>query len=721
MARLWRIVGLLLVTVFLFWLWYDAQPKQKIASGLRHGQIGGLTKTESEAFYEALTFVTSGIRREGVPVVLNQPGSAGAIRVLTVTDSGSSDFQCDPGNAAYDPHLDAVLIHVDLVRAWLKPEYEVTELFSPRKSFFIFLLLHELGHRAKHGSLRKMYGAMSSGGDVRLEEEADQFAFDQMQDLAKRSLVIGTGVHSALAEAWKLPPGSYSLFDFNLIADTRPADSPPIDPKLEKDVEKELVARTAKLRSQPMALRRDLFFLSLLHALPRAAMRGDSPYSSLHRDPAHPTLVNRFRALLEHYRATTRNINYLADPDGLYAARVDELAAVQQQIDLLGQMETSFLTEVTVPASIASLTWRDSQLLVLTRDGDLFAMKPGGVLPDGSTSTLATIQFKPADAIVRAAKNAKWSTIQSELWTDADDHIYTSTDSGVFEADRSSWRKVSAGPFAGLQILSLERSIGSPRMAIWTGDLMKISDPVAPSDPVESELIVVANGETVVTRRPIAQLESEVQSHGGPEDLTIDVAAVNGDAIWLSAWSIDERLLGLAAFDPNDLHFLRYMKIRTNRPIAKDSSAVAIADYQHAASIAIAVSGGPFDPKAGVRLDPVEIYTLNDDGSMAKRGTLQVPFSRIVALSSEMPEAPVDDVQFLDQNHLLVNSHSWSPNFLFKLNDGTSKPLFFPSTSLNARNAMGQFAFVPLSGGEASLGSDPGGNYRCYVITVLPN
>jgi hypothetical protein len=714
MMRILRVLGLFLFASLLFWLWYDAQPKHKIESGLRHAYIGGLTKAEEEAFSEALRFVTSGVKPGGISVALNKPGLSTAIQVLTITDAGSVEFHCGPGNAAYDPHLDAILVHVDLVRAWLAPEYAATELFSPRKAFFIFLLLHELGHRAKHGSTRNMYGAMASEGDRHLEEEADQYSFDEIEGLAQHPLVIQPGSHSALAEAWKLHPGSFFLFNFDFVPDTlQPGDQKP-DPRLNAKIANDLLERTAKLRAQPLPVRRDLFLLSLLHALPRAAMRGDSPYSSLHEDRAHPTLVSRFKILLDNYRNSTSGLTYPRDPEGMWAARSDGLAAVAEQIELLNRMQSSPVAEITAPTAIASLAWKDSNLLILASDGRVYAIDRKEMRGDSSRSSLTGILLKPADAIVQPGPHTQWSTIQSELWTGSDGQIYTYTDSGVLEADHGLWTKIKAGPFANLSILSIARASSSSMMTIWTGDLLKITDPANPVEPTDSELIVIKNGDTIAARRSLSQLQADVVSRAGQELETLDTAAVNRDGIWLSMWSVDDTLLGLAAFDPQNLHFLRSIKIHSPKPISKDSSAIAIGD---SGQVVITVSAeSSIEPKAGVHLDPVEIFSVTATGTLDKRGSIPIPFSRVVALSPELPEPVIGEVQFLDKDELLVNSHSWSPNFVFNLTDGNSRPLFFPSTSLNATNSKAEIAFVPLSGGEASLGIDPGGNYRCYVL-----
>jgi hypothetical protein len=336
MRLLLRLLGLVLAGSFLYWLWRDAQPAHKIVAGVSEGQIGGLTNQDAEAFREALNFLTTNINAKGVSIALNEPGEQGAIRVLTITDAGTTKFHCGPGNAVYDAGLDAVLIHVDLVHAWLMPEFGTTELFSPRKSFFVFLMLHELGHKIKQGSAQRISGTTASGGDRKLEEAADEYAFEQIDNLANEPLIVGPEARSPLAQAWKLEPGTYYLFGYDLVTGPWPVGAS----QAESEAQEQLRQQTARLRAQAFNVRRDLFFLSLMHAVPRAAMRGDSPYSSLDDDPAHPTLVNRLQTLLENYQARTSGLTYPRDSAGMWAGRSEGFAAVEQQISMLNQMRS---------------------------------------------------------------------------------------------------------------------------------------------------------------------------------------------------------------------------------------------------------------------------------------------------------------------------------------------------------------------------------------------
>jgi hypothetical protein len=251
------------------------------------------------------------------------------------------------------------------------------------------------------------------------------------------------------------------------------------------------------------------------------------------------------------YKAAAResSIIYPRDPEGMWAARSDGLAAVAEQIELLNRMQSSPVAEITAPTAIASLAWQDSHLLILASDGRVYAIDRSIMREDSSRSSLTGILLKPADAIVQPGPNTQWSTIQSELWTGSNRHIYSYTDSGVFEAGHGFWTKAKSEPFANLSILSIARSSSSSMMTIWTGDLLKITDPVNPVESTDSELIVIKNGDTIAARRSLSQLQAEVVSRAGRELATLDTAAVNRDAIWLSMWSVDDMLSHFSSYN----------------------------------------------------------------------------------------------------------------------------------------------------------------------------
>jgi len=302
--RVVRILAGVIVIGLLFWLWLDARPQRRIAQAIVKGQIGGLSPTETQSFREAASWLAAAI--DGATITVNEAGVKSAVHIFTIADAGSDAFHCGPRNALYDSGLDAVLIHADLVRAWLTPEFGTSEVFSPRKLFLVFLLLHEIGHKVKHGTTRRMYGALASEGDRRLEEEADAYAFDAIERLARTPLTVGSAERPALAKAWKLPPGSYSLAGWDLVTDLpKPGQALGTYPPLPEEVRQE----AAQLQKQPEDVRTDLLLLSWMHALPRAAMRADTPYSSLHEDRGHPTLVGRLNTLLQRYRLQSLDLS----------------------------------------------------------------------------------------------------------------------------------------------------------------------------------------------------------------------------------------------------------------------------------------------------------------------------------------------------------------------------------------------------------------------------
>ena len=711
--RVVRILAAVLLIGLLFWLWYDARPQRKIARAIAKGQIGGLSATEMQAFREAMSWLAAAI--DGATITVNEPGAKSTVRVLTIADTGSETFHCGPGNALYDSGLDAVLIHADLVRAWLTPEFGTSEVFSPRKLFLVFLLLHEIGHKVKHGATRGTYGALALGGDRRLEEEADTYGFDAMQRLARTPLTVSSGERAMLAKAWKLPPGSYRLAGWDLVTDVpKPGQALGTYPPLPEEARQE----ASQLQKQPEEVRTDLLFLSWMHALPRAAMRADTPYSSLHEDRGHPTLVRRLNTLLQRYRLQSTALSYRAGPDGLWAGRTDALAAIEEQTELLNRMSSQPLLEITLPSAVAALTWTDAKLLILTDDGNLYSVAREQMTHPSGPSPLAKLLLTTGAATVRPQRPDQWATIQAELWTDNRGRAFIYADDGIYEQSDRVWRRLSQGPLAAVSILSVTRSASAAHWVIWTGDLLKITDPHTRSPPVANELIVVEDGSMAGARRSIEALMDDVRARTGLSEATIDVAAANDTAVWLSVWDRDDHLLGLTAFDPKNLAFMRFVRVeRAGVPILKDSSKVALVTKGlSGGAIVTSIREPEVKPAAGRQLDPLEVDSFDLDGKLRKRAALNVPFSRVVQLLPDLPESVVDGAEFLDDNHLLINFHSWSPSFLVDLRDGTSRPLYFPSTSISATSPSGLIAFVPLSGGEASLGNESGANYRCYVV-----
>jgi len=712
-----RVGGFAALLLIVAWLAYDSQPAARVGRAVRAGRVGGLDTQEQQALHQALSWVVAGAGLPGNGVAINELRPDAAIRVLTVTDAGSREFNCGPGNAVYDSHLNAILIHVDLARGWLTSEFGTAEMFSIRKTFLLFLLLHEIGHQVLHGATQATYPAALEGGAERAREtEADEYAFTRMESLARVPLVASGDASDALAKAWSMRPGSYVLFGFDLVTDL--PDPATVHGNYPPPTE-EALAQAASLRALPEPVRRDLFILSWMHALPRAAMRADTPYSSFNENEGHATLVRRITDLFNRYRERTAGLDYVGDPDGLWASRTEALAAVQQQLTLLGTISTQPLYEVTLPAAISSMSWEPTRLLIMTDDGNVYTI-PRETLKRTGGSSLTRLLLGQDQAIVRPERKDAWVTLQANVWSDEQQRIFTYTDDGMMEARDGFWRRVSEEPLRSLSVLTLTQSRPTlSRWVIWTGDVLKISDPGGEQVARESELVVM-DGHKITARRPIAGLFADVEQAAPDRLVTLDLASVTDTAIWLSLWTADDdHLLGFADVDPANLRVRRFVTATHARPIVKDQSFVTVRPGDPFLAVVVTAPGdGTVQPRAGFHVDPVEVATIDGAGTLRRVATVSAPYSRIVAPLPDLSESIVADAQFIDDDHVLLNSHSWSPSFVVDLRDGVSRPLFFPSTSLSATSHDKWVAFVPLSGGEPSLALDPGGNHRCYVMRM---
>ena len=707
-----RATALVAVCGLLAWMVWDTRTGRRIEQGLAAGQLGGLDPEETRALQELVYWIGAG--GSASEITVNTASRGSGLRVLTVTPKGEVAFQCGPGNAVYNSQLDAILVHVDLVKSWMASEFGTHEVFSVRKVFPLFLLLHEFGHRERHGRTLRMYGPSAGRSDGRrLEDEADTYSLERLHTLARTPLSVAAG--SPLARRWNLPPGSYPLNGFSLTIDLpKPGEAYGQYPSPTE----ETLQRVAALQHLPEAARLDLFTLSWMHDLPRAAMRGDSPYSSLHQDVDHATLVRRIRLLLAQHRAMLPGVEYQRSADGTWAGSQEALRAVERQLDVLEQMGGSRLSEVTLPDSISDLTWTPTALLLVTDDGNVYRVTDAELEAEAPYG-LTKIMLSPERAHVRPENRGSWSTFQSDLWTADDGRIFLYTDSGIQEARDGFWRPVGDRQLASVSILSSTPFRDDPlRAVIWTGDAIKMSERGAVTRGSDHDVFVLEKGRSIGARRPLTDMFAEASRHTGRELVSVDVAAAFGKTVWLSVWSADDDLLGFADADAATLRIRRFIPLpAAATPMRQESTRLAISPNGQRFALLTVHGDATVDPQAGSREDRVNVFELTlATGGVRQVGGFSVSYSRVVALLPELPQNVIESAEFVDDHRLLIATHSWSPALIFDLRTTRARPLFFPSSAVSAARADGWAAYVPLSGGEASLAITPGANHRAYVV-----
>jgi hypothetical protein len=171
----------LLATLVLFWLaaslidWRAAILSFRMDRALASGKFA-LPPAEEKQLSEWL----DSLHREFGPPFsgfsLNRPLTRHKLNLYTERRKGEWFDSDESYNARYYPDVHAIVLSRDLVAIGVVPYSE-----RSRSAFFMFVLLHELGHsnlhRTKRSSLSfSAYGDPHSPYTTKLEEQADDFA-----------------------------------------------------------------------------------------------------------------------------------------------------------------------------------------------------------------------------------------------------------------------------------------------------------------------------------------------------------------------------------------------------------------------------------------------------------------------------------------------------------------------------------------------------------------
>ena len=181
-----RLFLLLAVLALVAWLAMGPDPqeqqRQNLDQALATGRIGRLNEEQHRHFSEVLGWWTkaAGVEQS---VLLDRPFDVNALNVYSIDSPITGLVKVKPGNAIYDPHLDAIFISLELFEPTL-----VVHLYAyisiqgrrdapPRlNGYLLFLYLHELGHRVLH---RPPPAGLTVG---QLEDQADSFAVGVMKN-----------------------------------------------------------------------------------------------------------------------------------------------------------------------------------------------------------------------------------------------------------------------------------------------------------------------------------------------------------------------------------------------------------------------------------------------------------------------------------------------------------------------------------------------------------
>ena len=198
-------LGLFFVSCILFLIFGSNRGKnrtQTIGDQIRSGNIGQLSAERRIYLAEVIkqVMLAANISPQ---VSINSGTELDGLHVYTVSSNVESLTGCGRGNAIYDASLDAIFIDENLVNPQdflsLGEETDhsnsitVNDLIS-QKTYLIFILLHELGHRALHRNLQATFDTTKSASRAR-ELEADEYAVT----ILERTLQQPNSLNSMLA------------------------------------------------------------------------------------------------------------------------------------------------------------------------------------------------------------------------------------------------------------------------------------------------------------------------------------------------------------------------------------------------------------------------------------------------------------------------------------------------------------------------------------------
>ena len=276
---LMRLMQLLLATSVLglfAWLCFQGSTKdrrQLIEQLLHEGRLATLTKDQAvnlESRLNVLVRAAAFTNR----VNLNQPFDTNCINFFLTTAQSSRITGCGLGNAVYDAGIDAVFIDSEILfPTRIQSTFASASLVKndlPDEtaiSYFEYVILHELGHRALHRNVRGAFDIVGNRDEKvrKIESEADSFAIERLAMLQVREANGSRRISSN--GRFKAPPGLQSDFSSAALVN----------------------------------------LCNMSYEMTRSCLFGDTPYSPFTTDAGHPAFVDRMVGLLEQMLRTSKN------------------------------------------------------------------------------------------------------------------------------------------------------------------------------------------------------------------------------------------------------------------------------------------------------------------------------------------------------------------------------------------------------------------------------
>jgi hypothetical protein len=328
-----RALAVITVIGSILWLYLDKPPRERrirdLDRALASHAVGRLNASGRRRLQEV---VGEMLKALDIPAqaAVDEPFRGDRLNIYTTSTAAAVVTGCGPGNALYDPGLDAIFIDEEFFNFEGYREIYNASAYGSVVSFnenlvfpeiyLRFVILHELGHRQLHrgiGGYRPHVTQLTPQRLRALEREADRFAVTGMKtfyafDKAHPAGFVGPPLKDAV--------GLSDFFD----SDVSPAAQVYID------------------------------LVGTLFLMANAELYLGTPYSPFFESPSHPTFLDRARGAID---------------------------AVLENKDLAPKLQANFLflreslgrealvgnepfTEVIVPEPVNDVSFDDSEVLI---------------------------------------------------------------------------------------------------------------------------------------------------------------------------------------------------------------------------------------------------------------------------------------------------------------------------------------------------------------------
>ena len=416
-------VGGLLVALIL-----DSSPgearRKWIEAAIKSGRIGRMSPARSAYLRTVLAGVAEQAKLDGT-IVLNSTDQPNSLHVYTIDPGTESITGCGRGNAVYDATQDAIFLDeslvdpVDFLNLGEETQHSnsiTTDDIAPLKTYLVFLLFHELGHRTLHRHAKASFDVGRST-DRRREIEADQFAVS----LLTKSLMDRS-------------PLTSSIFAKNYLYG---------------------VALTPELPPRDRAW---LALVDMAHFISVSTMFSATPIAATYHDAAHPSFLDRSESIID---------NALIDRDCSSTLR-EYFRLAREAITRARSIAEYRVVELVFPEPIYDVAFTvDGLVVVPENSAHLYRLTPRD-LPTLEKSETRTVIVPQAAAVVgtgfpqlgpAATADYSWSA----TWNTRSGETYALRPGQTFLSRGEFWRHASPEIETRLAQYSLQQVVTPPQ------------------------------------------------------------------------------------------------------------------------------------------------------------------------------------------------------------------------------------------------------------------